>query len=38
VNAYEVKACIVVIAGKTVRSMPERLVCEVPRYYKKSAV
>jgi len=27
VNAYEVKAGIVVIAGKTVRSMPERLAC-----------
>ena len=29
VNAYEVKAGIGVIAGKTVWSMPERLECEV---------
>jgi len=29
VNAYEVKAGIGVIAGKTVLSMPERLECEV---------
>jgi len=29
VNAYDVKASIGVIAGKTVRSMPERLECEV---------
>ena len=29
VNAYEVKAGISVIAGNTVRSMPERLECEV---------
>ena len=29
VNAYEVKAGIGVIAGNTVRSMPERLECEV---------
>ena len=29
VNAYEVKADIAVIAGKTVSSMPERLECEV---------
>jgi len=28
VNAYEVKAGIGVIAGNTVWSMPERLVCE----------
>jgi len=28
-NAYEVKAGIVVIAGNTVWSMPERLECEV---------
>ena len=27
VNAYEVKAGIDVIAGKNVRSMPERLCC-----------
>ena len=37
VNAYEVEASIGVSAGKTVWSMPERLECEVPRYYKKSA-
>jgi len=29
VNAYEVKAGIGVIAGKTVWSMPDRLECEV---------
>jgi len=29
VNAYEMKAGIGVIAGKTVWSMPERLECEV---------
>ena len=29
VNAYDVKAGISVIAGNTVRSMPERLECEV---------
>jgi len=29
VNAYEVKAGINVMAGNTVWSMPERLVCEV---------
>jgi len=29
VNAYEVEACIGVIAGNTVWSMPERLKCEV---------
>jgi len=29
VNAYEVKAGIGVIAGKTVWSVPERLECEV---------
>ena len=28
-NAYEVKAGIGVIAGNTVRSMPEHLECEV---------
>jgi len=28
VNAYEVEAGIGVIAGNTVRSMPERLECE----------
>ena len=38
VNAYEVKAGIGVIAGKTVWSMPERLECDVPRYYKKSCL
>jgi len=34
VNAYEVKAGISVIAGKTVWSM-QYLECEVPQYYKK---
>jgi len=29
VNAYEVKAGIGVIAGKTVWSMPERLACNI---------
>jgi len=29
VNAYDVKAGICVIAGKTVWSMPERLECDV---------
>ena len=38
VNAYEVKAGIGVIASKTVWFMSERLECEVPRYYIKSAV
>jgi len=38
VNAYEVKAGIGVIADKTVWSRPERLKCEVPRYYKKNAI
>jgi len=38
VNAYEVKAGTGVIGGKIVWSMPERIECEVPRYYKNSAV
>ena len=37
VNAYEVKAGIGIIAGKTV-IQPEHLECEVPRYFKQSTV
>ena len=36
VNAYEVKAGINVIAGKTVWFISEHLECEVRRYYKKA--